>query len=338
MSAQDGEMFRLVDPDQFERFAMGLAAFDAADAEDQPMGLLPGDLPANYCTNCCVPMEAAGTDYNCTYCGLTRHNDVDRSGHETAGSMRLAGADRRRRYNITNDYTKIQYNTTLRFLLHRQHICINNQEAAHVLMSKDILHACAAQYNKVQKLIEDHYDANGNICGSRRFVRRGNIRSEVLAAILYFEAIRAEKGHKKKDIAIFMGLHTHGFARGEDIVRGLVAEGHLELPVYDEPLKGYAERYLEALNMTDERYPSFVVKIVERAGQLHICMASQPASKVVGAIWLIIQRCRLDIGSAAVEKAADNTKKNTFVKFYNGVIARQQQFADIFIAHSIPLR
>lgn len=290
---------------------------------------------SNYCTECKLPMELAGTEYLCPTCGVVEIIDVDSyKNHEdtVTGSLRITtGQNKGRFYNVTGDYTKTQ-----RKMIHTQLIHHSSKYAGPAI-PLNVLNATADQYNKIQKLVtEDDYDENGEICGQKKFVRRGNVKDEILAALLYFECIREGLVRKKRDIANFMGLTTSGFSRGENILYSLDLEGKLELPKDINPAAGFADRYLEALGLEDPRYLKFVVALVGESEKKNIGMNSQISSKTVGAIWVLINKCKLNITSLALEKAADNTKKNTFAKFYNIVVGNMSIFAHVFAEHGIP--
>lgn len=293
------------------------------------------DYRHNYCPDCKFPMELSGIEYHCRYCGLTQTNEMDGCGdHEetVSSSIRITtGANSGRFYNTANDYTKTQKKIILDQLLQRQ--SSYNGPAFQV----NILNAAATQYNCIQKFIkEDDLDENGYIQGQKKFVRRGNIKDEVLAGLIYFEGIREKIVWKKKDIAMFMGLVTGGFARGEDILRTFEAEGKIDIPVDEEPIEGFVDRYLEALNLDNVNYGKFITEIVEESEKRKIGMNSQLSSKIVGALWIIINKCHLNITAHQLEKAADNTKKNTFTKFYNVVFNNMGVFTHIFSKYGIP--
>ncbi len=294
-------------------------------------------LPYNYCPDCNQPMVLAGIEYQCESCGLTLINESPggcKDHDETvSGSIKITtGANRGRYYNVTGDYTKTQRKMILDQLIR------HSSSFAGPAFPQNILNAVANQYNLIQKMItEDDLDKAGNVAGQKKFVRRGNIKDEVLAGLIYFEGIREKLPRKKKDIACFMGLATCGFARGEDILRNLEAEGKLDIPISDEPIDGFVDRYLEALGMdAPELYSPFIVELVEESERRKIGMSSQVSSKIVAAIYIIITQCKLGISTSAIEKSCDNTKKNTFAKFAKIVFDNIKTFSPIFTKYSIP--
>ena len=162
----------------------------------------------------------------------------------------------------------------------------------------------------------------------KKFVKRGSIKDEVLAAILYYECIAAGTARKKRDIAALMRLPTFGFSKGEHILRDLRAKGQIDIDMDNEPISSFVDRYMEALGLEDQRYKDFIEKIVVLSEERKIGMNSQISSKIVGAIYLLITTKGLPITIHALEKATDNTKKNTFTKFYNAIKANMDIFGD----------
>jgi hypothetical protein len=135
-----------------------------------------------------------------------------------------------------------------------------------------------------------------------------------------------------------MNLHTQGFSRGEDILRSLHAMGKLDLPIDEEPIDGFVERYLEALNLENPAYSKFVIELVNRTEELKIGMNSQLSSKIVGSIWILIDKLKIQITAAQLEKSCDQTKKNTFMKFHKIVMENIDTLSPIFTANNIPFK
>lgn len=292
----------------------------------------------SYCPDCHIPMMLSNTDYQCNDCGriqpadIITHRDLGDIGN---ANVRInTGSMRGMFYNTASDYTKTQMRIIMDQLTRNQLMYTN---AGGIAFPLNILQAAATQYNNIQKYItEDDIDAEGNVRGQKKFVRRGIIRDETLAALIYYEGVREKVIRKKKDIAAFMNLPTYGFSRGEDIVRNLHAEGNLDIPIDEEPVDGFVDRYMERLGINEPHYAGFVIDLVEESERLKIGMNSQLSSKVVGAIWTLIMACKLGISSAQLEKATDHTKRNTFAKFYN-TVNRSGAFGHIFRKWNIPI-
>lgn len=236
----------------------------------------------------------------------------------SGGRIRITtGVNKGRFRNVNNDYSRTQikniYDQLKQLQLHYSGAKI----------SLDVLQSVAARYNSIQKLIKESSTIN------EKFVRRGDIKNEILAALIYFECVRQNNPRKRSDIALFMGLPIQGFSRGEDTLRNLAANKFFDIPECDH-IVGYTERYFEALRIENPKYDAFVIAIVKRSVELNICVSSQIPSRVAGAIYIVITQCKLASTVADLELAADNTKKNTFMKFYNAVMSNYTEFVDLF--------
>jgi hypothetical protein len=321
MQYSTGDGFELLSDEMFDKMSTVVPAMD--------------DTANNYCQDCPdTLMVPTATEYQCPLCGQVRYDVQAEKNTDDAvnNSIRVTtGSSKGRFYTVTGDYSKTQKKYILEQLYENHNL--HNENA----FPKEVLVLVADAYNMIQKHItEDEVDDNGDVVGQKKFVRRGNIKDEVLGALMYFKCIEKGITRKKKDIATFMKLPTHGFSRGEDILRNLHAEGKIDIPIDDEPIEGFIDRYLEALNIEDNDYHSFVKEIVERSELKNIGMNSQLSSKVVGAIWIIITQRKLKIRSDQLEQAADNTKKNTFSKFHTIVLKNISKFRDIFVKYKIP--
>lgn len=315
---------QFINQDLFDKLSDPMSEISLCAAETE-------DSKFNCCLDCDVRMDLVGSEYKCPQCGYTSENDPDR-GKElddiSSNSIRVTtGANKGRYRNGNTNYANVQKKNLIDQLNTRQ------DQYQGPKFSKDVLGAAATQYNNSQKYIKQVLDDQGE----KKFVRRGSIKDEILAALIYFEGVRVKNVRKRKDVAIFMGLATCGFARGEDIVRTWQAKGLIDIPVNDEPLEGYIDRYMETLGLDDPNYNAFVAEIVQLSEDRKIAMGSQISSKVVGAIWVLITQLGKKITAATLETATDNTKKNTFTKFSKIIMESRNVFAAIFRKYNIPL-
>lgn len=298
------------------------------------------DHTYNFCPDCQLAMSMVHNEYQCGDCGYTAPNDTigEASKDASGGRIRITtGANKGRYRNVNNDYSKTQRKNILEQLTHLQ----NAYTGAKIPL--DVLGSAADQYNSIQKIIKDLNVAgdNGNTdattAHNSKFVRRGDMKDEIIAALIYFECIAQKIPRKKNDIAAFMGLATQGFARGEDILRNLAACKLIELPSSDDVVRGFTERYFETLGITNQAYITFVIEVVNRAAERKIGMGSQTSSKIVGVMWIVITKCGLGTAVTTLEKAADNTKKNTFMKFHKAVMDNLSHFTDLFKKYAVPV-
>lgn len=344
--------------------------FSAASLADPSFGMdaaavAPPPERHNYCGDCDCAMELHESEYHCPSCGIiieyladavVDHTDT------TAANIRIStGKQRGRFYNVSTSY------------VHAQLKLIKDQLTACALawrgdaISQNILDAAAAAYNAIQRTVE--VDENGVV---HKFVRRGNIKNEVLAAFLYYECIRAGTTRKKKDIAKFIQLSSDGFSRGDDIYRTVCRDNGMPIPVEIEPMDDFIERYLEALGLIEncqlgitaatsyggaaattghddtaaaaepernaegDRYRGFIRDLVRLSERRRIGMNSHVSSKVVGALFILITQLQLPISLADLEAATDNTKKSTFMKFITAVKSNMLVFRPVYKQYNVP--
>jgi transcription initiation factor TFIIIB Brf1 subunit/transcription initiation factor TFIIB len=278
-------------------------------------------LPVDMCPDCPDTIMVINlSEYKCPVCGRTAPADIT--------SADIIKTNMRRRYC---DYSKSQRDNVAK-MLHQ-----NNADISSDKFQKDILDAVADQYNMIQTIAHENvYDIDGNVSGKKKFVKRSNVKNEIIAALIFFECNRRKIPRKPKDIAQFMKLPNDGFSTGEDIVRRLCAEGQIDLEIAEEPYGGFAVRYFESLNITDDRFVEFTVELIELADSYNIGLNSLPPSKVAGCIWIIASQMGIDI--CKIEAACDNTKKNTFIKFYNAVMKQQKLFSKVFQKYGIAMK
>lgn len=313
---------RLVDDDLFDAMADG--RLDEKSVVAQVNG-------CPYCPDCPdTPMQLCMNEYKCVLCGRTECADITGIDINT-----LKGANILGRYRNAEGYVKTQREAIVKLLK------ANNEAYTGDKFAPELLDEVASQYNMIQNLVEEIYDEDGKVKGTKKFVRRSNIKDEVLSYLIYLACVNHGSVRKKKDIAAFMKLQTNGFSSGEKIVNDLHAEGKINIEIGDEPVSGFAARYLEGLglaeNQTTDNYIKFIDDIIHTAEAKNIGVNSITSSKVVGTIWLLNVQLVLNIKVDQLERAGDNTKKNTFIKFYNEVTKNIKLFAHIFRKYNIPL-
>ena len=305
----------------FERFSSPLVE-DAIKA-----------LPYNYCPECRVPMALTSSEYLCS-CGIAVDNSIEngKDANATAAAIRISsGSNSGKFYNVVGDYSKTQHKAIMKQLL-SCHMHYKGTTA----FPRNVINATAASYNNIQRTITEEMTLPDGTTVTKKFVKRGTIKCEILAALMFYECVRVGLVRKKKDIAMFMDLETYGFSRGETILRNLAAEGRIDLPLNDDEVASrFVDKYAEALNIVDQGHIDFVTELVELSEERRICMRSHLSSKVAGAMWVLIRHARLDITETELERAADNTKRHTFMRFYEAVFSNMTVFGPLFREYGV---
>jgi len=281
----------------------------------------------NYCPECNIPMKKAGYDYKCTECGRTQSCDsfeITPKENLTGGCIRVTTGANKGRYYNTGESNKSRQKLA-DALIHAQ------EQYKHDRFGNDVLTAAATQLNHLKKIIID----------DKKNIFRSSMRGEILGALIYFEGIRVGNVRFRSSICKFInfiGYKISGFSRGEDKLRELNALGLIDIPRCDEPISSFIERYLENLHIVSDAgidYAQFILDIVQLSESKKISMSRKIPSKVVGVIYLIIICYDLPIKVDDLEKGTDNTKKSTFIKFYNDIYANIHIFKEVFERHNI---
>ena len=313
-------------PELFDQFCNALAGMNLEQKQS-----------ATLCEKCGEPIRVSGDEGRCIECGnIQVYYRVRDANEQSFGRVRLKSRGGKIHvYNTGNSgYERTQKKVISNLLAH------NQADFDGEPFPDNVVSAVIRLYSEIQYLTEDGEDGKSK----KKFVRRGNLKEEVIAALIYFECNRAGQMRKKRDIARFMKLPTCGFSRGEDIIRGLQAEGFIDLPVDAETVDGFVIRYLKNLaifaglrELADQTSISFVSALVNESETLNISRNSQTCSKVAGAIWLLCKYKFPGISVAQIERATDNTKKTTFMRFSLEIEDKLAIFAHVFKTHNVAL-
>lgn len=290
---------------------------------------------ANQCPQCHIEMTMYRGEYSCP-CGYKLEVIIQRHDNDTTlsgGTIRMAsGSKKGRVYTINGNNIQLRKRALMALLLQ------NNAQYTGPVIPMDVLHSVVDTYNNIQQVMTG--------VDEKKFVHRASIKNEILAGLIKFACIASNTTRKNKDIAKFMRLKTSGFAKGENILRELHAKGVINITVDEDPLAGYLDRYIEALELesvgidkaTANTYKDFISELIMASEDYNICVKSQISSKIVGCLWIVIRMKKLNICCEQLEAATDNTKRNTFIKFYNAVFEFLTVFVDIFNKYGIPYR
>ena len=291
------------------------------------------EVKHGYCPTCAIPMQHIDIDYKCQTCGYTCIWEPETTTDISTGHFHIcSGGNKGKFYNPITDYSKTQKRTLKDQFIRLADVYHDAYPAATPIPER-IIDQAIEIYNGIQKFAIQHQSGAVTLGekpgdGERKFVRRGTIKDEILASLIYYICQNENRSRRKRDIAIFMKLTGQGFPRGEDIVKILAKQGVITLDMSEKPFT-YIERYLAVLQI-DEKYIDFITQVVELSDQNNICTRSQTSSKIVGAISILIQILGLKITSKQIEAACDNTKKNTFDKFAKEILSNMKIFAPLF--------
>lgn len=286
-------------------------------------------IDATICPDCNEQMTINDEyEFVCVECGAVNKIDGEISNRMPTlrfnSGLKISNGNNSRVIHIQSDYSETQRRQTYNHLIQ-----LNNQYNG-FKYPKNILRDVAEEYNKIQQHI--FINAEGK---ETKFVKRGNVKDEILGALLYYKCVTENMTRKRKDIAEFMKLPNNGISSGEETLSTLNATGVISIPVNVNPCESYTELYLERLELDPKLYKDFIVELIGRAVELNVGMSSIMNSKVIGTIWLIVQKQKLKIPYTEIETKCDGIKKNTFMKFTNNIEKNIIRFIDIFVKYNI---
>jgi ribosomal protein S27AE len=332
--------YQLIDSSTFDKFG----DFGNVDEIIKTVEQNQIDTKFNYCPECNIPMSPSSEGYECSKCHIVEQilGEVKDCSQESSGVIKMCyKSGNKSTFTSVPDNSKSQKKQ-----IQDQLYKLNEVYQGHKI-PKNILESAADGYNGIQRLIIDKYDSMGQLCGQKKFVKRGNIKNETLGAWLYYSCVNAGLSRKKKDVADFMQLPSNGISRGDDILRTLHNEGKITIPIHAEPSADFAYRYLDALGLikmvddTDEitkqskDYCGFIEELVRVSENKKIATNSVHSSKIVGAIWVIVCHQKLPFTTVQIEEACDKIRKNTFTRFSKEIESNILKFIDVFIKYGI---
>lgn len=288
--------------------------------------------PAEYsdCEYCLIPMDLKGNEYICPTCGFVRAgaDQLDGQGEVGASSVTLVSASGKlQTFNNSGSVERVRADAIEVYLLQKQrdYAARNGDSLA---FPSAIITAVATRYAEIQ---QQH-----NTGGHGVFIHRGGVRNKILAALLRDECNIARYPRKPEVIADFMQLNSNGFSEGESILQSLVTKGITTLA---EPCgaEQHAQRYCGLLGIASPDNIQFVTDIVVQSEEINLGMNSHHSSKIAGALRLLVVSIgRTDITTDAIEAVTDNTKTNTYMKFYNLVVDNLSKFVYVYRRSGIP--
>lgn len=304
---------------------------DVPDFEDITKAAQPAGAAVMVDVGICKPCGVAmvvefNGEYKCPECGMIEHvGSVQEYEDKNVSGYRIVSTSNgyRQYYGAGSNYARKQ-EKDIGSQLDELALQFRGPAVPHHIRVK-----AGQWYNDIQKILIETPD------GVKKFVKRGDIKDEVLGKLIKYECDRAGIARMDKEIAEFMRLPSAGLSRGENILRQLHNQGRIKLPTNIDPTDGFIDRYLECLELDDPRYKGFLSELVEEANRAGIGLRSIANSKVVGAIWVLVQKEKLPITIAELDSKC-NIRRNTFLKFSTAIVSKLHKFVDIFEKHEIP--
>ena len=269
--------------------------------------------------------------YECPACEQQYDHQISVAETNNTDEVQIRDAQGRMHKSRTrsSDYRTIQIQTN------RAHLILLNDAWATMTgrpkIHDEVLDEAAKMYSNIQM---QYYNLRG-----KKFVRRGNIKDQILAFLVYRILKRKRIGIQRADIAKIFELDITGFSTGETQVNELNKALDLDL-VHNtkEEIMDLSLRYLAALDLASEnpgqiytqKNLQLVVDIIVRAEVIKCGMHCYLYSRVAGAVFMLTNELGIKFRNKIIEAACDSCKKNTFDRFRKIVQKNGKYFADIF--------
>lgn len=208
-----------------------------------------------------------------------------------------------------------------------------NNEISKVKIADGILIIAAKTFCDIQSKMDDGTDK------SNKFVRRGNIKNQMLAEIIFHICANSGKSIKQKDAKAFMQVKTKGFSKGSNIARLLARDRIIDIPIDVNPQQDYINRYLDNLKINTPENNNFINEFIGITNKNKIGHKSIISSKIVGTIALLVMyKINIEgggIGLDIIENACDKIRKNTFLRFLKEVDANKYSYVELFWRYDV---
>lgn len=319
--------FKLVDEDAFETL------------QDARPVVTTAVVAWDFCPACNIKMMNDDNGMSCSICGLVAQSVSKQHDVIDAGRIkRSTGSKKGKIFTMSGNNTEATQKKNIRGQLQ---IYADAYKGAPI--PPDILTSVTNQYIDIQKKVTNRENIikieKGEPRGRKQFIHRGNLKDEILATLISYECVRRGCTRKSADIALFMQLQTAGFSDGEKEIRQLAADGIIELPTDENEIDGFIYRYMARLMLPEELHNNcrnFVTDIVNLSDQYNIDISSQPVTKIAGCLWAYVSYKHIKYSLDQLEAATDNTKRNTFMKFFIKIVSNMNIFRIVFEKHNVP--
>lgn len=205
-----------------------------------------------------------------------------------------------------------------------------HERTGNTKIPEEILDEAVRFYSSIQTM---YYNLR-----QKKFVKRGNIKDQILAFLVYILMKRKRLSSQRSTIIAVFELEHTGFSAGETQILEISKLLGIDL-IHDtmDEIVDLTTRYLLSLdkatgeNIYTQRNIQFVLDIITRATVIKCGMHCYVYSRVSGAVFMLINELGLSFKNKVIENACDHCKKNTFERFRKIVMINFRYFADIFI-------
>lgn len=177
----------------------------------------------------------------------------------------------------------------------------------------------------------------------RTCVKRSQNKKSIMAACLYRACIKIGFSPQKSEIAEFMQLQSKGIARGDNVVRSLIADGKMADDSDEDDCRPAIRTLFAQLGLESEKFNDLraaVYEIVQTAIAANIGVSSLLHSKVAAATFVALSRSQ---GSPTRQSLQDfcqraSIRKNTVERMLKQIESYHSHFVDCYTRTNLDAR
>lgn len=288
------------------------------------------------CPNCHIQCKIDYSNLICDKCGYESSGKVNTQHDFSSASLecntmsssfvsfRFAGlsAQSYNRYmlKVSANYTKYQKNINKREMLNWNYNIEGRSLPKNVIKTASRLFATIKRHG---------------------YVYRVKCKKGVMSACLYYACIMHGISKTPNEIAAVVQIEEKFHSFGDRKLQDLNERGIIQIPTRVNPISDYTERYLQILGI-DKKYKAFILDIIAtaEASKIHIIHDSRNNTKVLGAIYLLIDRIpkyRAVITKEIIDEKCE-ISKTTFTRYYNVLCNNCNYLRNVFKRHAIPMK
>lgn len=278
-----------------------------------------------YCSGCDLQMNnLSDNTYECPMCERQYTHYVSVANFNGRDDMQAKGTNGKiHKFRTRGTEYRLQ-----QIQNNKLHLIMLNEKYQGPRIPVEILDEASKRYSSLQI---SYYNLR-----KKKFVRRGNIKEQILACFVYRLLKKKGMARQRSEISQIFGLESTGFSAGETQLQELETALNLDL-VYDpsDEIIDLSRRYLKTLEKKsgqDWYTPKglqFVINLVVRAEVIKCGVCCYSYSRVAGAVFMLTTECGIKLKNSIIEKACDSCKKNTFERFRKVVMINHHFFDDI---------
>lgn len=285
------------------------------------------------CPKCGEKMHMLEHEYQCSSCRFVVEGDTTLADpadddalarrQPQTGRLRIVGPNSGHYQPDLDRSSSTNYAATQRKQVYEEYLALRQRsiETGGRAFPLNVLELATDYYHAIQRLV----------------TKRSHSKKVIMASCLQMACLEKKFAPSKSEIAKFMGLVTKGTARGENFIRGLCADGLIDVDVNKDTCGPHIETTFALLGL-DTPDHAHLKAVVERVVKLSIAdaigISSIVRSKVMGATYSVLRRSATTTSTKAIPLSEFcqkcSIRKNTVMRFIDEMEAYHSHFEQVF--------